>query len=232
MTTGRINQVTVLNARLKKAVRAAGVRLTPSPRARVSHRPIKVVTPPTDSARNRPLEQRDRRLCRSRVPSPPISHASETLPQSNRLGSDPSVETTGERPHLMRGLPERGVSPIRWLQTELAHRQSDPHPSALTAESVKGALQSESKAPAGKPAKEPGQFPFPSGHILQGRRINRSDPGRPAVPKRGLAGKVARRPGGVYAGLPAVPAPKRFASSHTPVGHRPSRQQGSQRQKG
>ena len=30
------------------------------------------------------------------------------------------MKTTYERPHLRRGLPGRGVSPIGWLQTELA----------------------------------------------------------------------------------------------------------------
>lgn len=44
------------------------------------------------------------------------------------------------------------------------------------------------QAPVEKPTLEPGRDPFPSGYILRGRRINRSVPGRPAVPKRHFCG--------------------------------------------
>ena len=64
---------------------------------------------------------------------------------------------------------------------------------------------------------EPGHNPFPSGHILQGRRINRSVPGRPAVPKRHPRATGAH-PGGVDAGFPAVPAPRRFPRHPSGIG--------------
>jgi hypothetical protein len=65
-------------------------------------------------------------------------------------------------------------------------------------------------------------FPFPSGHILQGRRINRSDPRRPAVPKRHPRAP-GKRPGGVDAGLPAVPAPRTSKPNTPTVRHQSSR---------
>jgi hypothetical protein len=93
------------------------------------------------------------------------------------------VKTTGERPHLQRGgLPGRGGSPSICLQTDLAIQLSSPHPSAVFA-TASEALCNRFQAPV-LGTLEPGRNPFPGGYILQGRRINRSDPGRPAVPKR------------------------------------------------
>ena len=72
-----------------------------------------------------------------------------------------------------------------WLQTDLAHRRSGPHPSASTAEASEALCSLRFQAPAGLTCiKSQATIPFPSGPILQGRRINRSDLGRPAVPKR------------------------------------------------
>jgi hypothetical protein len=114
MTTGRINQVTVLRARLESRTRQRVLGLAPCPRPEFSHRPIKVV--PQASLGPRQTSLAGGLDCvtraRTRVPSPPISHASRTFPQSGGLESAPSVETTDERPHLERGLPERGGSPI------------------------------------------------------------------------------------------------------------------------
>ena len=63
-----------------------------------------------------------------------------------------------------------------------------------------------------RPLQSQAKFPFPSGHILPGRRINRSDPRRPAVPKRVklIWAMVQRQQGGVDAGLPTVPAPMKL----------------------
>src|ERR1700759_1025635 len=101
MTTGRINQVTVLRARPKGRTRQRERGLAPGPRPELvtdrSSRPsaaqaARHLTPPGDPSKS----------CASRVPSPPISHASETFPQSAGLESAPSVKTTVERPHLSR----------------------------------------------------------------------------------------------------------------------------------
>jgi hypothetical protein len=118
------------------------------------------------------------------------------------------VKTTDERPHLRRGLPERGVSPIGWLRTELAIG-NQVHTPLHCSQKRQTHPASPFQAPTGlrSPALEPGPDPFPSGHILLGRRINRSVPRRPAVPKRQpRAAEVS--PGGVDASFPAVPAPK------------------------
>ena len=60
------------------------------------------------------------------------------------------------------------------------------------------------------PPQEPGHNPIPSGHILRGRRINRSVQGRPTVPKRHPRKRAPRR-GGVDVGFPTVPAPQRVS---------------------
>ena len=61
---------------------------------------------------------------------------------------------------------------------------------------------------------EPGHNPFPSGHILQGRRINRSVPGRPTVPKRHLRVRCEPR-GGVNARLRKPSGPSTPTRSST-----------------
>jgi hypothetical protein len=153
MTTGRINQVTVL---------------TRTAKSRTGHRVLGACAPfppsqglVTDRSKSSP-RPRDPQGAPAHMGGStaeptgreflvPRSHTPQgSSPSPIGLESAPSEETTGERPHLARGLPERGVSPIRWLQTELAYRLSDPHPSASTAESVKGALRSAGKAQSGQ----------------------------------------------------------------------------------
>ena len=70
------------------------------------------------------------------------------------------------------------------------------------------------------PPQEPGQDPIPSGHILQGRRINRSVPGRPAVPQAASAGTRGEHPGGVNVGHPNGPSTQALplrAPKHTDI---------------
>ena len=99
MTTGRINQVTVLHARIKPH-EAAGTRgFRPLPCARVSHRLIQVVPPERELRDPSTLSGDPSHSTASRVPSPPISHASGAFHQSSGLASTPSVKTTNERPH-------------------------------------------------------------------------------------------------------------------------------------
>jgi hypothetical protein len=88
-------------------------------------------------------------------------------------------------------LPERGVSPIDSLRTELAMgyqvhipllrlQQCQRHSAKLTYSRLAGSQS--------HPLQEPGHKPIPSGHILHGRRINRTVPGRPAIPQAANAG--------------------------------------------
>ena len=141
MTTGRINQVTVLHARSPRGEphEAAGTK---------GSRPVPGQSKsPTDQkssllSKGPGAHEALERGLAFRVPSPPISHASEALPRSIGPESTPSVETTDERPHLfVRGLPGRGVSPISWLRNMLAQRQSGPHPSPSPAVAYRGALR-------------------------------------------------------------------------------------------
>jgi hypothetical protein len=129
-----------------------------------------------------------------RVPSPPISHASGALPRSDGPGSTPSVETTVERPLLGK----EGFQDAAYLQ--LADCRTDwpignqihialRHPQQRSKALCEVDLLSGSKARTRSPRfKSQATFPIPSGHILTGRRINRSDPGRPAVPQASSAG--------------------------------------------
>ena len=146
------------------------------------------------------------------------------------------MKTTGERPHLQRGLPERGVSPSGWLQTVMAHRLSSPHPSTSHAKASerRSAVLTVSGSSGFAMATHSSQakFPFPSGHILQGRPIDRSDPGRPTVPPlAAAAGAAVGAEGGVDASRLA--ANKRSQHPHTrrsstrqasTIGRPPSRQ--------
>ena len=125
MTTGRINQVTVLRARHPQGAphEAAGTRAhAPSP-ARVSHRPIQVVPPRPTPLDTPPLSGGVPSRCVAlEVPSPPISHASEALPPVHRTGVGPfgGDYRRAAAPLVSRGLPERDVSPSGFLRTELA----------------------------------------------------------------------------------------------------------------
>lgn len=109
----------------------------------------------------------------------------------------------------------------------MALGQSSPHPSPLLAGATNAPSIAVFQAPTGisvKPALEPGHNPIPSGHILRGRRINRSVQGRPTVPKRHPRKRAPRR-GGVYAGFPTVPAPHCVSSKSVQASslvHQPS----------
>ena len=137
------------------------------------------------------------------------------------------MKTTYERPHLRRGLPGRGVSPIGWLQTELAIGNQVHIPLLRS--------QVRQKRPA-RPFQAPSdcvtrlrarpRIPSRAGtSCVAGASTARSRVGQPSpmtpnpqvrqLPCNGTC------PGGVDAGLPAVPAPKR--SRPSPVGPPPSR---------
>ena len=187
MTTGRINQVTVLHAR-QKPHEAAGTRaLAPSP-ARVSHRPIK-----SSLRRKKPQDTSPSRTTRpaaprARVPSPPISHASEALPPVRRTRVGPFGEdyrraaAPRQRASGTRRISEWLVADWIWPMGNQVHIPHH-HPQQRQRRSARFALPGSS-GDISSPAQEPGHGPIPSGHILQGRRINRSDQGRPTVPER------------------------------------------------
>ena len=130
----------------------------------------------------------------------------------------------------MEGLPERGVSPSGWLQTELAIGYQVHIPLHCSQKRQRRSA----RLPPGSdgfrsPALEPGRDPFPSGHILPGRRINRSVPRRPAVPKRqqraiGRLPERSRHPSHEETGGPSTQTIPR-----SPVGHPPSRPEPSRR---
>src|ERR1700744_5109873 len=92
MTTGRINQGTVLRARHPQGAPHEGAGTgahAPAP-ARVSHRPIQVAPPRPTPLHPPPLSGGVPSRCVAlEVPSPPISHASEALPPVHRPGVGP-----------------------------------------------------------------------------------------------------------------------------------------------
>lgn len=132
------------------------------------------------------------------------------------------MKTAGERPHPPRaegGLPERGVSPSSSARTELAigyQVHFPPHRSQQRTNALCKAKSSrlwQSRSFDRHPPQEPGHNPIPSGHILQGRRINRSVPGRPAVPQAASpidADVRASVPRGSSAAFKAVGGPARL----------------------
>ena len=211
MTTGRINQVTVLHAR-QKPHEAAGTRaLAPSP-ARVSHRPIK-----SSLRREKPQDTSPSRTTRpaaprARVPSPPISHASEALPPVRRTRVGPFGEdyrraaAPRQRASGTRRISEWLVADWIWPMGNQVHIPHH-HPQQRQRRSARFALPGSS-GDISSPAQEPGHGPIPSGHILQGRRINRSDQGRPTVPERHPRAPTGARArvGGVYTGPPGGPS--------------------------
>ena len=211
MTTGRINQVTVLHAR-QKPHEAAGTRaLAPSP-ARVSHRPIK-----SSLRRKKPQDTSPSRTTRpaaprARVPSPPISHASEALPPVRRTRVGPFGEdyrraaAPRQRASGTRRISEWLVADWIWPMGNQVHIPHH-HPQQRQRRSARFALPGSS-GDISSPAREPGHGPIPSGHILQGRRINRSDQGRPTVPERHPRAPTGARArvGGVYTGPPGGPS--------------------------
>ena len=116
----------------------------------------------------------------------------------------------------------------------MALGQSSPHPSPLLAGATNAPSIAEFQAPAGisvKPAREPGHDPIPSGHILQGRRINRSVQRRPTVPKRHPRKRPPRR-GGVNIGFPTVPAPQHVSTKSVQASSLVHRLQKPQRSSG
>ena len=209
MTTGRINQVTVLHTRPPRAPRqAAGTGALTPPFPGQSKSPTDQVAPHRRTARTSPsrvLRHTDPQL---RVPSPPTSHASGAPPQVQRTQVDPFGEDyrqTAAPP--TGGLPERGGSSSGWLQAELAigyqSTSLSHHPQQHDGACCRFAFQTLTASK--EPDLEPGRNPSPSGYILPGRHINRSDPGRPAVPPTSRALGILQ--GRVDTSRLAVPAP-------------------------
>jgi len=193
MTTGRINQVTVLHARTPRVPHlGSGYRgLHPLPGQSLVTDRSKVDHPRPAGARRRPAKGqfRQRASQGQGVPSPPFSHASGALRPVRRTGFGPF----GEDYRRAAAPPKRAARTRRisdWFITgcrlSWPTQAINPHPSTPTASASKALSGSNSQAPRGIPhfTRARPQLPFPSGHILQGRRIDRSDSGRPAVPKR------------------------------------------------
>jgi hypothetical protein len=182
MTTGRINQVTVLRARhpqrMGAAARGSGYRGSrPFPGQSKS---------PTDQSRP-PAAEAARRATHNGRPVQQIPQTEFLVPRSHtpqgrspRSGgpeSNPSEETTGERPHLRRGLPERGGSPIDWLRSDLAQRLADPHHSPQLATASKALCRSYiSRLQTGHPLARP------------------LEPGHGSLPKRAHPARQAHQP--------------------------------------
>ena len=121
------------------------------------------------------------------------------------------MKTTDERPQplSLRGLPERGGSPSGLLRTELAIGYQIHLPLHRLQQCQRHSAKANfSRLQRVRPSREPGHDPIPSGHILQGRRINRSDQGRPTVPERHPRAPTGARArvGGVYTGPPGGPS--------------------------
>jgi hypothetical protein len=161
----------------------------------------------------------------TRVPSPPISHASGTLPQSRGDWSRPlrwRLPASGRT--STRGLPGRGVSPSGWLRAELAQWLSGPHLSASLATVSKALCKAHSHLPGSQLGPLARSITFEPGHISLPKRAH---PARQA--HQPLGPRTASRPQAASAGvrkrswaestpvLPAVPAPRAFAP--TPVRH-------------
>jgi hypothetical protein len=142
MTTGRINQVTVLRARQGSRTRQRVVGLSPFPRPEFSHRPIQVVPPAAPAARHLALSDDPSSSGTARVPSPPISHASETLPQSIQTGVGPFGED-----YRRAAAPRKRAAGTRrisdWLAADRIGPRAIKSTSLLIARnSVRGALHS------------------------------------------------------------------------------------------
>ena len=229
MTTGRINQVTVLRARRSRArQRVQRGSLPPSP-ARVSHRPIKSRPSVAVAARHPALSGDPSHSSANGAPSPPISHAPGAVPPVQQTRVDPfGGDYRRAAAPVERGLPERGGSPICWSQTELANIGNRVHtplhrPQKRQRRSARHTLPGSSGVLQHRTKARP-WFSIPSGYILQGRRINRSDPGRPAVPSKaashwapwtGRRRRSLRRcyPGGPSTSPHSAPAPIRHPPS-------------------
>jgi len=232
MTTGRINQVTVLRARHPQGAphEAAGTRAhAPSP-ARVSHRPIQVVPPRPTPLDTPPLSGGVPSRCAAlEVPSPPISHASEALPPVHRTGVGPfgGDYRRAAAPLVSRGLPERDVSPSGFLRTELAigyqvhlplrrSQQRQRRSAKLTLPGSSGVLfivtHLESQA----------TIPSQAGTSCKaGASTARPRDGQPS-PQAASAGARSEHRGGVYVGHPDGPSTPGTSPSEHPNTHRRS----------
>jgi hypothetical protein len=135
----------------------------------------------------------------------------------------------------MRGLPERGGSPIDWLRSDLAQRLTDPHPSPQLATASKALcrsylsrLQTDNHCPPfrARPRSLPKRaHPARQAHQPLG-------PGTASRPQAGFYERARlQRSGGVDARPlgPAVPAPVQAFHRHSRLGrptltaHKPSR---------
>ena len=214
MTTGRINQVTVLHAR-NEPHEAAGPRNREAPSARPelvtdrSSRPSVARNRRTPRPLGRPVPQH-----REQEFLVPRSHTPQRrFPRSGGPESAPSVKTTVERPHLVRGLPERGVSPNGWLQTGFGPWAIKSTSLIITRNSGKGALQGLLfQALAGishRPHKSQATVPSRAGTSCKaGASTARTRDGQPSP--SGIHGHPPGRERGLAEStpvLPVVPAP-------------------------
>src|SRR5215469_5498308 len=122
MTTGRINQVTVLHARQKSRTRQRVHGLSPFPRPELVTDRSSRTLPPHEPQTPHPLGQPSH-SCADRVPSPPDLTNLRDAPPVLWTEVGPFSEDYRQAATPQRGLPERSVSSIGWLQTELANRQ-------------------------------------------------------------------------------------------------------------
>jgi len=186
MTTGRINQVTVLRARIQGPARGSGYKgFRPSPEPELVTDRFKSRPPAAIGAGHLALADDPSRTATYRVPSPPISHASETLPPVLRTGVGPFGEDYRRTaaPRCCQDEADLQVAGCR-LKLAIGYQiHIPPHRSQQRQRRSAKLSLPGSQQDFCKPTLEPGHNPIPSGYILQGRRINRSDPRRPAVPK-------------------------------------------------
>jgi hypothetical protein len=154
----------------------------------------------------------------------PRSHTPRgALPRSVGLGSAPSVKTTGERPRLSRRGGCRNAADLQlvgcgpsWPVGNQIHipRHGPQERQRRSAVALSRPVRDKSRKRA-RP-----QVPFPSGHILRGRHINRSDLGRPAVPKRCRTGRVPAAIGRSLRRSPGGPSTLTSPSASRPSGVR------------
>lgn len=145
------------------------------------------------------------------------------------------MKTTDERPHLEEGC--RDAAYLRFVVCGLSwHIGNQIHIPLHRSQKASEALCDLCSRLRSRFHRTPLQqsqatFPFPSGHILLGRRINRSDPRRPAVPKRVVEfqqGVGSESTGRSRRQSPSGPStPKVTTSPKHPTGIGPHGRQGS-----
>jgi len=237
MTTGRINQVTVLHARFAphEAAGTGGCR-RPLPRPELVTDRFKS-SPVAGTARPLALSGNPSHSTAHRVPSPPISHASGALPRSVGPESAPSVETTVERPHLVREC-FRNAAYLRSTRCGLSWPWAIRSTSLCFARnSVKGALQSSHSPGSWVGSTHPSRA-RPQTHPKRAHPARQAHqplgPGTASHPPSSIPQAPGRHEaGGVDVGQPDGPStqvaplskhPKSRNTRHTDgVGHRPSR---------